>query len=99
MFESCSGSYTVQGIYVMLHYLKCSSVGWRYSAPGKVLFACYMLECRACILLSLFLLFLQLLWLCTAVAINPDYVIKLISVIGSILSLKFVALFTAEKVS
>ena len=126
--------YVVQGAYLLSHYLHAGRLCARTAinrVVSKVLYDFYIIECRLILLLSFFLLFLQvhecvraprtslqllsflppltlasprlctsaqLLWLCSAAAVNPDYVVGALSVIGSILSLKFVALFTAQKV-
>ena len=92
------GSDTVHGVYIISHYIGVSvRKGMRYTPFGRIMYAAYYYWTVSSIALAIYLIFWLSLWLCTAVAVNPDYVIKLLSVLASIISLFFVSLGTAEK--
>ena len=90
--------YGIQGAYIFSHYLGGRMrARMRFSLCGRAAYSLYYVFTIACAQFSFFLIFWISLWLLSSFAVNAPYVLKLLSILGSVLSLKLVGLATADK--
>ena len=84
--------------YIFSHYLGGRMrARMRFSSCGRAGYSLYYVFTIACAQFSFFLIFWISLWLLSSFAVNAPYVLKLLSILGSVLSLKLVGLATADK--